>query len=561
MADQTEVSPRLGAHVLAEMLHNYGVTHLFYVPCLVPNALAAMEDLGIRRIITHGEKSAAYMADGFARAAGRPAVCMSQHIGGSNLAAGLRDAYLAGAPVIALAGSPESPTRYRHGYQSIEDVSQFEPVTKASLFVETVDRLPDLVRQAFRYATSGAPGPVHIGLRGRIGVVVDEPLDDEGLVEERFAQVPAFRSFPDPGDVRRVLDALAQARRPVLVAGGGVVSSRAEAEFLEFATRMGVPVATSLNAKHVIPDHHPLALGVIGTYSRKCANVSVAEADLVIFVGSHTGGQVTFEWKIPRRGAKVIQIDIDPAELGRNYPNCASIMGDAKATLQALLDAAGEPADYGEWRAYTAQLVRQWREEHAAIFASDAVPMRPERICAEISDLLPENAILVSDTGHSGIWSGTMIELRHPGQKYIRCAGSLGWGLPGAIGVKLAEPDRPVVLFAGDGAIYYHLAELETAARHNVKLIVVVNNNSSLSQEIPGIKRAYGNELRGHGSELFMHNDVNFADLARDLGCIGIRAETPEQFRQALADALHAEGPVVIDAVSDIDAFPDKPWC
>lgn len=551
----------MGAHVLANMLHAYGVDHVFYNPCLAVNMLAAMEELGTKRIITHGEKAAAYMADGFARASGRPAVCMSQHIGGSNLAAGLRDAFLAGSPVIALAGSVEPSTRYRNGYQSIEDASQFGPTTKASLMVDAVDRIPDLVRQAFRYATSGAPGPVHLGLRGRIGVVIDDPLDDEGLVEERFAQVPAFRTHPDPADVAKVLELLNQATRPIIVAGGGVATSRAGDDVVEFAEKMGVPVATSLNAKHIIPDGHPLAVGVIGTYSRKCANQSVAEADLVIFIGSHTGGQTTFEWKIPRRGTKVAQIDIDPAELGRNYPNSASILGDAKVTVQALIAAAGDPGDYGEWRGHVAGLVKEWRDEHEAIFASDAVPMRPERICSEISNFLPEDAILVSDTGHSGIWSGTMIELRHPGQRYIRCAGSMGWGLPGAIGVKFAEPDRPVILFTGDGALYYHIAELETAARHNVKLIVVVNNNSSLSQEMPGIKRAYGDEMRGRGPELYMHRDVNFADVARDMGCIGIRVESPGDMRQALIDALNADGPVVIDAVSDINAFPDRPWC
>jgi acetolactate synthase-1/2/3 large subunit len=551
---------RIGAHVLAEMLHAYGVSHVFYTPCLAINMLAAMEDLGTRRIITHGEKAAAYMADGFARASGRPAVCMSQHIGASNLAAGLRDAYLAGSPVIALAGSVEPPTRFRNGYQSVEDVSQFDAVTKASLMVDTVDRIPDLVRQAFRHATSGAPGPVHLGLRGRIGVVIDDPLDDEGLVEDRFSTFPAFRTYPDPADIKNVIDLLARAKRPIIVAGGGVTTSGAGDEVVAFATKMGIPVATSLNAKHIIPDHHPLAVGVIGTYSRKCANMSVAEADLVIFIGSRTGGQTTFEWKIPRRGAKVVQIDIDPAEIGRNYPNSASVLGDAKVSVQALSDAAGQAADYSEWCDYVAGMVKQWREEHKAVSASDAVPMRPERICSEISELLPQDAILVSDTGHSGIWSGTMIELRHAGQRYIRCAGSMGWGLPGAIGVKFAEPNRPVVLFTGDGALYYHIAELETAARHNVKLIVVVNNNSALSQEMPGIKRAYGNEMRGRGPELYMHRDVNFAEVARNMGCIGIRAETPAEFRQALVDALQADGPVVIDAVSDLDAFPDRPW-
>lgn len=564
----------IGAQVLARMLHGYGVTHVFYVPCLAVRALAELEDLGVRRVVTHSEKAAAYMADGFARASGRPGICFSQHIGASNLASGLRDAYMGGSPVIAICGGPEPATRFRHGYQDVEDVSQFAAVTKTSSFVDTVDRLPDLLRQAFRSATTGAPGPVHLGLRGRIGSVVEDELDaDAALVEPRFRQVPAFRPAPEPGAMREAIALLREASRPILVAGGGIVSSGAHAEVLELATRLGIPVATSLNAKHTIPDDHPLAVGVVGSYSRSSANKAVAEADLVFYIGSQTGGMVTFNWQIPRKGARVIQLDIEPSELGRNYPNAVSIAGDARTSLRALLDALGPAVAAGDpsgsidstprlapWRERTAALVREWRESTAPQRQSDAVPMRPERLCAEISRALPHDAVLVSDTGHAGIWTGTMIEFRHPEQRYIRCSGSMGWGLPGAIGAKCALPDRPVVCFTGDGALYYHLPELETAARHGIRLVVVVNNNSALSQEMPGVVRAYGNTLRGRANEMFTFRDTDFAEVARGFGCIGMRASTPSEFATAFREALAADRPVVIDAPTDLHAMPQKPW-
>ena len=553
-----------GAELLADMLHGYGITHIFYMPSLAVHALAAMEDLGIRRVVTHGEKAAAYMADGFARASRGPSVCMSQHIGASNLAAGLRDAYMAGSPVIALSGGPDPRTRFRNAYQDVEDVTQFGPVTKDSFFVDTVDRLPDLLRQTFRTATSGAPGPVHLGLRGRTGLVINDELDAEAFVEPRFASTPAFRPFPDPVLVRDALNAIRGAERPIIVAGGGVIWSNAEAELVAFATQLGIPVATSLNAKHAIPDGHALSVGVVGSYSRSCANRAVAGADLVIYIGSHTGGQVTFDWKIPPQGTRVIQIDIDPVELGRNYPNTVSVLGDAKVTLAAMTEEALKTPladwDIVSWRDHVRELVGEWRASSESERSSDAVPMRPERLCAELSDLLPEDAVLVSDTGHAGIWSGVMIELRHASQRYIRCAGSMGWGLPGAIGVKCALPDKPVICFTGDGAFYYHIAELETAARHGVKLIVVVNNNQALSQEIPGILQAYGNELRGRGKELFRHDPTDFAEVARSMGCLGYRVENADEFRESFSAALGADRPVVIDVRTDINALPEKPW-
>ena len=189
----------------------------------------------------------------------------------------------------------------------------------------------------------------------------------------------------------------------------------------------------------------------MGSYSRWCANRVVAEADLVIYIGSHTGSQVTNEWKVPAPGTQVIQIDIEPAELGRSYPNEVSLQGDAKATVQKLIESLEPTHDRTEWTSRAAELVSQWRDEVLPRATSNAVPIIPERLCNELTQALPPNSVLVADTGHAGIWTGSMVDLNHAGQDYIRCAGSLGGGVSGAIGGKCALPDRPVVCFSGDG--------------------------------------------------------------------------------------------------------------
>ena len=546
--------PRMtGARAFAEMLRGYGVDHVFFVPAIMSKALAEMEDMPIRRVMVHGEKSAAYMADGYARASGKPGICMAQHIGASNLAAGLRDAYMAGSPVIAITGGPSPDSRYRNTYQEIEDAPQFPSVSKFSGNVGEVGRLPDMVRQAFRIATTGAPGPVHLQIAIRGGQISEQEAELDPLVELQYASAPAFRPPADPQSIKAAAAVLVAAKRPVIVAGGGVVRSGAEREVLALAEKLQIPVATALNAKAMIADRHPLAIGVPGSYSRTCANTILKEADLVFFIGSHTGGQVTHNWHFPPRGARVMQLDIDPWELGRNYPNTASILGDAKVALTALIGAVeAKTAEAARaWTSHTQKLVEEWRVSEAENRASDAVPIRPERICKEISDALPDNGVLVSDTGHSGIWTGTMVEFRSPDQRYFRCAGSLGWGFPGALGVKCALPDRPVVCFTGDGGFYYHIAELETARRHNINLVVVVNNNNSLNQEITLNKVAYNDAPRGKWTDMWTFTENNFAKIAESFGVTGIRVEHPSELNAALKRAFALNKPVVIDVVSD----------
>jgi acetolactate synthase-1/2/3 large subunit len=550
-----------GAQFLADSLDAYGVTHVFFVPAILSHTLAELDRrTPIKRILTHGEKAAVYMADGYARASGRVGVSFAQCIGAANLAAGLRDPFLACSPLVVLTGGPDAQSRSRHVYQEIEDFPLFKPVTKFSARVDAVTRLPDTLRQAFRAATTGTPGPAHLELAGHMGDLEQETADLELIAEPAFGRVPALRIAPDLQAVRAAAQLLCAADRPIIVAGGGARTSNAGDELRELAERLAIPVATSLHGKDLLPGDHPLSVGVVGTYSRASANRSVLAADLVFFVGSQTGSQVSARWRVPKPGTPVIQLDINPAELGRHYPNRVSLWGDAKLGLQSLMEAsdAGSAGRRRAWIGQIQTLAREWRDAISPQAESTAVPIRPERICRELSRHLPADTLVVSETGHAGMWTGAVLDLNHSGSSYIRAAGSLGWGLPAALGAKLAAPDRPVILFSGDGGFWYHLAELETAVRWNIDAVLLVNNNRSLNMEIDIYKGAYGGQLERNHAELWQFLDVSLAAVAETMGAKGIRVEKPGEIAGALEQAFAAKRPCVIEVKSDIEAM--APW-
>ena len=547
---------KTGALVLAEMLEGYGVTHLFHVPAVLRRTMVEIEKhTSISRVRPHGEKSAAYMADGYARASGRPGVCAAQVVGAMNLAAGLRDAYLAHSPVIAFTGGRDPQTKFRKVYQEVDDIPAFEVVTKMNVTVDAVERIPDLVRQAFRTATTGAPGPVHIQFAGNEGQIDATAADLEAYCEEQFASVPPFRPAAPDADLIRAIELLARAQRPVFVAGGGVRASGAGPALVALAETLDIPVATSLNGKDTIPDTHPLSVGVVGSYSRGSANRVVMEADLVCYIGTETGGMTTHFWRVPPIGTPAIQIDIEPDALGRNYPLEVAINADARTTLDRMLELGEDPVRHQQWASVAAAHETDWRTEYAPLLESDRVPLRPERVCAELSYLVPDDGIVVVDTGHAGMWMGGMFDLRASTQSYLRSAGHLGWAFPASLGAKCAAPDRPVVCFTGDSGFWYHVAEIETAVRWGINSITVVNNNHSGNQSKRGFDRVYGGRQTEAAAEMWVFTDVDFARLAEGIGALGIRVEKPSELAPAFDQALSADRPVVIDVVSDIDAL------
>ncbi|MBM2614862.1 thiamine pyrophosphate-binding protein [Actinoplanes sp. LDG1-06] len=555
------MSGRTGAHVVADMLDGYGVSHLFLVPAILRRTLAELErhHPHIERVVTHGEKAAAYMADGYARVSGRPGLAAAQVVGALNLAAGLREPFLAGAPVIALTGGRSPATQFRRVYQEVDDRPAFDPVTKLNAVVDDAGRLPDMLRQAFRVATTGAPGPVHLQIRGNEGQLDADETDAEAVVEPAFARVPAIRPAPDDESVRTVLGLLNAAVRPVIVAGGGVRQSRAGAELVALAEALGIPVATSANGKDTIPGTHPLSVGVVGSYSRECANQVVARADLVCFVGTATGGMTTHFWAVPPEGTPAVQIDIEPSHLGLNYPLRAFVAADARLALARMLALAETPPDRAEWRAEVDHLKAAWRSRYREVLTSDAVPIRPERIAGELTAGLPGDAVLVADTGHAGMWMAQFHDVTSPAQSYLRSAGHLGWAFCAGVGAKCAAPERPVVVFTGDAGLYYHLGEIETAVRRRVNLITVVNNNHGGNQSKRGFERAYGGRPTDKSRELWTYEDVDFARIAEGMGALGIRVDKPGDLAPALNRALEAGRPVVIDVHTDIGVVAPLP--
>jgi acetolactate synthase-1/2/3 large subunit len=283
----------------------------------------------------------------------------------------------------------------------------------------------------------------------------------------------------------------------------------------------------------------------------------VAEADLVCFIGTETGSMTTHFWQVPKIGVPAIQVDIDPQALGRNYPLAAAVLGDARATLAAMLEHAdASTAKLRQpWVEHARGICREWTDKYLAVLESGTVPIRPERLCRELTRQMPEDAIVVVDTGHAGMWMGGMFSIRAAEQSYIRSAGHLGWAFPAGLGAKCGAPERPVVVFTGDAGFWYHLAEVETAVRWNIKTVTVVNNNSGGNQSKRGFDRVYGGEQTAEGRRLWTFNRTSFARLAEDMGAVGIRVEHASELPAALKAGFAADRPAVIDVVTDIEVL------
>jgi acetolactate synthase-1/2/3 large subunit len=542
-----------GHRYLAEALAACGIRHFFHMPLVLPEAIKQMQSLGVQPVVTHSEKAAAYMADGYARASGRLGVCACQAIGAANLAAGVLDAWMARSPVLALSGGGTASTRDRNNYQEVDQRPIWSGLTKMSARVDNAARLPDLLGQAIRSATSGVPGPVHLELGGFTGGVLGGEAGGAPLPDPRFALCPSVRHAAPAESVEEAARLLAEAQRPVVVAGSGIRASGAGAALEALVRRLGLPLAVSLDSKAVLADDDPLSAGVVGTYSRDSANRIVSEADLVLFAATTTGSMVTAGWTVPEPGVRAIQIDVDPRELGRNYPLDCALAGDPATILEQLSDAATEQRDRSAWLERVAELRAAWDGQAAALESDDATPLRPERLAALLSLALPDQAILIVDTGHIAGWTARHVRLRR-GQRLLRPAGSMGWGFPAAIGAACAVPDRPVVCFTGDGGFLYHLAELETAQRYRIPLVSVISNNNGYSQERP-----VWNE-----SADYDHNwrfaPVSYTDVARSFGCPSWRVEQAGDFEPAFSEALAVPGPAIVEVMTDERVTLSPPW-
>jgi len=555
-----ETAAMNGAEWLARALAQTGMSHVFFVESVMRRTLLQLSDLGVKPVLAHSEKAAAYMADGYARVARRPGVCMAQSVGAANLASGLQDPWLGRSPVIALTGHKEPSFQHRNSYQEIPHAPLFSAVTKFSSPVYATTELPRLLRHAWRASLAETPRPTHLDFSGLQGDVIELGQTSEPpMLETEPRPIPVHRPVAEDRDIKRLAALLKGARRIAIVAGDGAAASQAGPEVLALAEALAAPIATTLGARGIIPTQHQLSAGVAGSYSAPPANRIVHSAELVLFIGCDTGDQVTLNWTIPAYETPIVQIEADPLEIGRSYPNTTGIVGDPKATVARLVEIIGRPARDSGFADEAARIVGDWRASMVALGERNTAPIAVERLCAEVTRAMPLDGILVADTGYSGIWTGTMIELNGAGQTYLRAAGSLGWAFPASLGAKCAAGDRKVVCFTGDGGFYYHLAELESARRCGIAVTVIVNNNSGFGQNLTGVNRIAGNRP-GRGEELIRFGPTDFTAVARSFGVRGIRVEQPSEIAPALSEALAADETVVLDVVTDLEPRAPAPW-
>ena len=571
------VSPRdnraHGGWLLAGLLAEHGVRHVFGVPG--GQTLALYDGIAGRDGIVHvqmrDERSAAYAADAYARVTGLAGVCdATVGPGAAKLPSGLAEALGASVPVIALVSdlpAGVAPHRYRGAAsQALDQAALLAPVTKWRAPVPDAATLPALVRQAFREATTGRPGPVALFLPQDVLDGPAGPAEPSPRVS-RFGRFPAFRPLPEPGDLTAAAAVLRGAARPFILAGGGVLHSGAGADVVALAERLSAAVGTTLSGKGCIAEDHPLSVGVTGAMGTAAAAAALAEADAVLLAGSKASSGATFSWTLPRADQRVVQLDLDPAELGRAFGWAVPVLADAREGARALLAALGAPAggvppdgrqpgdgpvsaepDRAPWRSRLDELRAAWLAVRDAERASDAVPIAPQRVLAEIEAALGGQDILICDASLASGWGGVYLEQRRPGRRVLTPRGQagLGYALPAAIGVSHARPQRRAVVLTGDGALGYAAGELATVTEQGLPVTVVVLNNRSW-----GWIRWYQRIAFGRGWEEEDFGDVAFADIARGFGLAAQRVTEPGRLGAALRAALQAPGPALVDVVTE----------
>jgi acetolactate synthase-1/2/3 large subunit len=542
---------------LYETLKAYGVTHLFGMDEPV-HLYDALDRRIIKPITIRDEKHGVIMAHGYAKATHKPGVCTSiRGAGTTNLISGLAEAFKSSTPIIAIISEVSPRYRGKNASQEIDQASLLKSVVKSVEVLDDPNRVCEMTRKVFRIATSGRPGPAALLCPQD---VLSTLIDIDVYSDPGYEKYPSNRTCADRRSIEAAADLLLQAKRPLIIGGGGCLISQASAEVIELAEMLHLPVATTIMGKGLIPDSHPLSIGVMGSYTGgkygrgAIANRLVSMADLAFIMGSRTDQIPYSDWSLPKKGTEIIHLDIDPEEIGRNFRTRLAMVGDVKETLRELLAhcAQSNVKPDNEWQVKEIDVQKKtWRSLNEPLFNSVDVPIRPERVLKEISSHLDEKSIIVTDASYVSSWAASHIDNLIAGGNFIfpRAMAGIGWGLPAAMGVSLGQPGKTVFCLTGDGAFGYVMNELETAARYNIKVITLVFNNGSF-----GFQKHYEESIFGKSVECELL-DINYAQVAVALGCKGERVIKPEEINNALSRALVAETPYVLDIVIDPNAI------
>lgn len=543
---RTAEAPRV-AHAIARALRENGVDRLFLITGGDLWLWRALRDEGVELCLARSEAASVVMADAYARVTGRPAAVYGQWgPGAANVAAALADAWWARSPVVAITSTVPTAVEHRFEYQELDQPPMFGPVVKWQARVTRGDRAGELIAHAVRIAAAGCPGPVHVDVPQD---TIREPVE---LAAAGYAvSPPPAPPAPAAGAVADVAARLARSRRPLLLAGNGVLLAGAADDLVALAETAQVPVLTTLGGKGSIPEHHPLAVGVAGRYSRTVSNEIARGADLVLAIGTDLGGLASDTYTLPAAETDVVQVDLSPERIGQTRAVAAALIADAGAFCRALTGAlagASPSAPQDAWREQVRARRDAWQERFDAVAARPAEGhVRPEAVVAILRELADERDLLVADTGFMGAWGGSLFPVHATGRTFLRAAGTLGWAFPAVLGAQMAAPaGRRAFALVGDGGFGYNVGDLETALRLELPAITIVLNNASLAYEHVGFRHNHGGDIVHEVCDLL---DVDHAQVARAYGLYGARVDSAEGFRAALGEAIASGGPALIDVV------------
>jgi acetolactate synthase I/II/III large subunit len=538
-----------GAEAVVEMLKAHGVEILFGLcgDTSLPfyDALARLPH-GMRHILTRDERSAAYMADGYARVSGKVGVCEGPSGGGATyILPGLAEANESSVPVLCINSDISVSARGRYTLTALDQGALMRPLTKWNAVLDRPQDIPRLFRTAFRQMTTGRPGAAHVALPFDVQNGSVDRADIWG--DANLGQYPAERVAPDPSSVERAAKLLHDAAHPVFLCGGGVVIAGAEQALIELAERLSAPIATTISGKGSIHEEHPLAVGVVGSNGGTPETRAIVDrADLVIFIGCRAGSVTTERWRHPPpRKTKVIHLDVDPAVLGANYPVDVGLVGDAKLGLAALNQALANVR-----RPLDASTVQKAKAEKFARFNALALsndkPIKPERVVAALAQALDPNAILVADAGTPCPYFSAFYQVRGTGRRFFsnRAHGALGYSMTAAMGAHFARPQVKCVSVMGDGSFGFTCGELETAVRYRLPITFVVISNGTYGWIKAGQKAGYG--------QRYFAVDFDTTDHAAVAAAFGVkswRVTEPADLSKTLNEALAHSGPSLVDIV------------
>ena len=551
-----------GAQALLESLERQNVDVIFGIlgGAILPVYDALCGNQKIRHILARHEQGAAHAAEGYARASGRPGVCMATSgPGATNLVTGIANAYMDSSPIIALTGQVPSGgvnTSYmigRDAFQEADIIGITTPITKANYQPRTVAEIPVIVNTAFHIATTGRPGPVLIDLPKNV---------QAGIAEVELTDKIDARGYkpvidPDLAKISEAADLLAKAEKPIILAGGGVIISQASDELMQISDLLMAPVATTFMGKGAFPEVHPMSVGSIGMHGNPAANRLMSEADVLLAVGTRFSDRATANLDTFASNAKKIHLDIDNAEIGKNIEVDVPIVGDAKVSLKILYSAVAKKLQKNEGKAWTKR-VKEAKEQLSPLLKEMPKDLVPKALLTELRKLLPENTIVTTEVGQNQMWSALYFKALKP-RTFISSGGlgTMGFGFPAALGAKVACPDRPVVDIAGDGSFIMTEHELACSVTENIPVTVIVLNNSVLGMVAQWQRMLYKRRYMA----VNLGKTPDFVKLAEAYGAQGFRVTSIEEFQKAVKTALNSKVTTVIDVPigSEQDVVPFVP--